>query len=40
MILELYKRFKDIACSEYDDIIDDVNIIFSYTGRARKLSLN
>lgn len=39
MILELYKRFKDIAYNEYNDIIDDIDIIFSHTGRARKLRL-
>lgn len=40
MILELYKRFEGIACNEYNDIIEDTDIIFSYTGRARKLRIN
>lgn len=39
MILELYRNLKEIANNEYDDIIKESEIIFSYTGRARKLRL-
>ena len=39
MILELYNQLKEIADSEYADIIKETRIIFSYTGRARKLRL-
>ncbi|MDR4506576.1 MAG: DUF6516 family protein [Candidatus Scalindua sp.] len=39
MILSLYKDLKKLADKEYDDIIDNSEIIYSYTGRARKLRL-
>ena len=39
MILSLYKNLKKLANKEYDDIIDNSEIIYSYTGRARKLRL-
>jgi hypothetical protein len=39
MILECYNKLREIANSEYDDIIKESDIIFSYTGRARKLRL-
>ncbi|MEW6381178.1 MAG: DUF6516 family protein [bacterium] len=39
MILECYNKLRAIANSEYDDIIKESYIIFSYTGRARKLRL-
>lgn len=40
MILERYRQIKEIVDNEYRDIIEDIEIIFSYTGRARKLRLN
>ena len=39
MISELYKNLKEIADSEYGDIIRESEIVLSYTGRARKLRL-
>lgn len=39
MISELYKDLKEIADSEYGDIIRESEIVLSYTGRARKLRL-
>ncbi|MBI4649332.1 MAG: hypothetical protein HY738_22720 [Bacteroidia bacterium] len=39
MILEIYKKLRRIAEYEFNDIIADSEIIFSYTGRARKLRL-
>lgn len=39
MILELYRHLRDIADSEYREIIEDSEIIFSYSGRARKLRI-
>ena len=39
MILDCYRKLKQIAETEYDDIIEDSEIIFSYAGRARKLRL-
>jgi hypothetical protein len=39
MILERYKTLKKIADTEYGNIVEDSEIIFSYTGRARKLRL-
>ena len=39
MILEIYKKLKKIAEYEFNDIITDSEIIFSYTGRAKKLRL-
>lgn len=40
MILELYRQLKEIADNEFNEIIEDSQIITSYTGRARKLRLN
>ena len=37
MILKLYKQFEDIANNEYGEIIDNTEIIYCHTGRARKL---
>ena len=37
MILECYRKLKEVAEKEYSDIIRESNIIYSYTGRARKL---
>ena len=37
MILELYKKLKKIADTEYGNIVEESEIIFSYTGRAKKL---
>jgi hypothetical protein len=39
VISELYKRLKEIADREFNEIIEDSEIITSYTGRARKLRL-
>ena len=39
MISERYRQLKEIADSEYDDIIEESEIISTYTGRARKLRL-
>ncbi len=39
MILKLYKQLDDIANNEYDDIIENTEIIYSHAGRARKLRL-
>jgi len=39
VILELYRKLKEIADNEYGDIIKEDEIIFSYAGRARKLRL-
>jgi len=39
MILELYRKLEEIAISEFDDIIRESEIIFTYSGRAQKLRL-
>jgi len=39
MIFELYRQLKDIADREFYEIVEDSEIILSYTGRARKLRL-
>ena len=39
MIFDLYKKLERIASSEFSDMIRDSEIIFSYSGRARKLRL-
>jgi hypothetical protein len=39
VILDLYRQLEEIATREYGDIIEETEIIFSYTGRARKLRL-
>lgn len=39
MILELYKLLKEIAENEYREIIEDAVIVFTYSGRARKLRI-
>lgn len=39
MILECYRRFKEIAEREFGEIVVESEIIFSYTGRARKLRI-
>ncbi len=37
MILSLYRRLEEIVRSDFSDIVYDTKIIYSYTGRARKL---
>lgn len=37
MILALYKRLREIAITEFEDIVMEAEVIVSYTGRARKL---
>lgn len=39
MILELYRQLKEIADKEYFDLVEDSEIIFSHTGRARKFRI-
>ncbi|HLG29660.1 MAG TPA: DUF6516 family protein [Candidatus Brocadiales bacterium] len=39
MILDLYRQLKEIANKEYFDIVEDSEIIFSHTGRARKFRI-
>ena len=39
MILELYRSLKEIAENEYKEIIEDTGVIFSHSGRARKLRI-
>ena len=39
MILDLYRQLKEIADKEYFDIVEDSEIIFSHTGRARKFRI-
>jgi len=39
MISELYNNLKEIADSEYGDIIRESEVVLSYTGRAKKLRL-
>ena len=39
MILELYNKLKLIAESEFNDIIETSDIIFTFSGRAQKLRL-
>lgn len=39
MISELYRQLKEIADKEFGEIIEDSEIITSYTGRSRKLRL-
>lgn len=39
MILELYRQLKEIAERDFSEIVEDSEIIFSHTGRARKLRL-
>lgn len=39
MILELYRQLKDIVDNEYSEIVEDTEIIFTYSGRARKLRI-
>ncbi len=39
MILDLYRQLKEIADEEYDEVVENTEIIFSYTGRARKLRI-
>ncbi len=39
MILKLYKQLDDIANNEYEDIIENTEIIYSHAGLARKLRL-
>ena len=39
MILELYRLLKEIAENEYKEIIEDTGVIFSHSGRARKLRI-
>ncbi|GJQ60592.1 MAG: hypothetical protein D8M57_20225 [Candidatus Scalindua sp. AMX11] len=39
MILRLYKQLENVANNEYGDIIENVEIIHSHAGRARKLRI-
>lgn len=39
MISKLYRQLKEIADKEFGEIVEDGEIIFSHTGRARKLRL-
>jgi len=39
MISELYRQLKEIADKEFGEIVEDSEIITSYTGRSRKLRL-
>lgn len=39
MISELYRQLKGIADKEFREIVEDSEIITSYTGRSRKLRL-
>ncbi|MEW6326935.1 MAG: DUF6516 family protein [Thermodesulfobacteriota bacterium] len=39
MILECYRRFKEIAERDFGEIVVESEIISSYTGRARKLRI-
>lgn len=39
MISELYRQLKEIADKEFGEIVQDSEIITSYTGRSRKLRL-
>ena len=40
MIYSLYKQLKSIADNEFNDIVINSEIIFTYSGRARKLRLD
>lgn len=40
MIYALYKRLKKITDTDFYDIVTHSEIIFSYSGRARKLRIN
>lgn len=40
MILDLYRQLKEISNNEYGDIVEESEIVFSFSGRARKLRLN
>jgi hypothetical protein len=40
MISELYKQLEALATSEFGDIVEDAEMIPSYTGRVRKLRIN
>ena len=40
MIYSLYKQLKSIADIEFDDFVINSEIIFSYSGRPRKLRLD
>jgi len=39
VISELYRQLKEIADKEFGEIVEDSEIIMSYTGRPRKLRL-
>jgi len=39
MISELYRQLEALATSEFGDIVEDAEMIPSYTGRARKLRI-
>lgn len=39
MILNIYRNLQKIVKNDFKDIVEDNEIIFSYTGRARKLRL-
>jgi len=39
MISELYKQLEALATSEFADIVEDAEMIPSYTGRVRKLRI-
>lgn len=40
MIYELYRQLKAIVDTEFYDVVINSEIIFSYSGRARKLRIN
>ncbi len=40
MTLEFYRKLEAVAVNEFDDIIRETEIIFTYSGRAQKLRLN
>lgn len=39
MISERYRQLKEIADKEFGEVVEDSEIITSYTGRSRKLRL-
>jgi hypothetical protein len=39
MISELYKQLEALATSEFGDVVEDAEMIPSYTGRVRKLRI-
>lgn len=39
MILALYRRLREIALSEFGDVVIGAEVIVSHTGRAKKLRI-